>query len=79
MKGRKQIREMGPCGAPFCVIRVHGVAGEGTEMQLASRRTRHNIAFRLNSVSDGEPASQPHVAVAPVRAGELTGHVFSIL
>ena len=44
MKGRKQIREIGPCGAPFGVIRVHGVAGEGTEMRLASRTTpRHRI------------------------------------
>ena len=35
VKVRKQIREIRPCGAPFGVIRVHGVAGEGTEMRLA--------------------------------------------
>ena len=45
VKGRKQIREIGPCGAPFGVIRVHGVAGEGTEMRLASRTSpRHRIS-----------------------------------
>ena len=32
VKGRKHIREIGPCGALFGVIRVHGVAGEGTEI-----------------------------------------------
>ena len=42
-KDRKQIREIRPHGAPFGVKRVHGVAGEGTEMRLASRR-RDGIA-----------------------------------
>ena len=44
VKGRRQIRELRPRGAPFGVKRVHGVAGEGTEMRLASRTTpRHRI------------------------------------
>ena len=40
MKGRKQIREVRPCGPPFGVKRVHGVAGEGPEMRLARGRPR---------------------------------------
>ena len=44
VKGKKQISEIRPRGAPFGVKRVHGVAGEGTEMRLASRATR-GIAF----------------------------------
>jgi len=50
-KDRRHIREIRPRGAPFGVKRVHGVAGEGTEMRLASRTTpRHRI-------SDGNPSS----------------------
>ena len=32
-KGRKQIRKIRRCGAPFGVKRVHGVAGEGSGAQ----------------------------------------------
>ena len=51
VRGKKQISEIRPRGAPFGVKRVHGVAGEGTEMRLASRTTpRHRI-------SDQKPSS----------------------
>jgi len=44
-KDRKQIREIRPHGAPFGVKRVHGVAGEGTEMRLASSMDGSKLAF----------------------------------
>ena len=50
-KDRKQIREIRPHGAPFGVKRVHGVAGEGPEMRLASRSTRRH------RISDGNTSS----------------------
>ena len=37
-KDRKQIREIRPHGAPFGVKRVHGVAGEGTEMLTGEQK-----------------------------------------
>ena len=49
VKGRKQIREIRPCGAPFGVIRVHGVAGEGTEMRLAIRTAPQDLISDENS------------------------------